>query len=60
MIAIVEILDDKSEPVDGLNNKIGLYYDGTQEELMKRIPKCYKFYCWNNDYNGKELLVKVI
>jgi hypothetical protein len=58
MIAIVNILDSRGNV---MNKQIGLWLGlGTEEECLKRIPKENTFYCWNKDYNGKELLVKVI
>lgn len=58
MIAIVNILDRKG---DVMNKQIGLYFYGAEtEEVKVRIPKEFQFHCWNSEYAGKDLLVKVI
>jgi len=58
MIAIVNILDSRGNVMTAqMALELGL---GTEEECKARIPKENTFYCWNRDYEGKDLLVKVI
>ena len=55
MIAIVNILNSKGEVI---NKQIGIELGrGERENLIKKIPKEFRFVCWNEDYTGKDLLV---